>query len=120
MSISLHCKRCGAIHQPGHPQWTCCPVHVTSPGEWVCDACAVKLHPEKAAIVTHKMYGDDFTLPCCGVLYWEAPPTDRVAIKLDDIVTCTGAKRYREKGDQRGAPNRAARRAAQRTHRHLS
>ena len=58
------------------------------------------------------MYGPDHTLPCCGVLWWEAPPTDRVAIQTDQIVTCTGKKRYRAKGDTHGRPNRAERRAA--------
>lgn len=111
------CSRCRSAHVPGHPQWKCCPTHTSEQGsDWVCDACAVRLHPEKAAIVTHQMPGSDYVLPCCGVLQWEAPQTDRVSV-MGDVVTCTGKKRYRPKEETPDGLNRAQRRAATRRQR---
>lgn len=107
-----NCLRCSKPHQAGEPQWTCCYTHTPEVGvDWVCDACAVILHPEKAAIVTHLMPNKDYVLPCCGVLQWEAPQTDRVSLGPAVPVTCTGKKRYRPKEEISGA-NRAERRAA--------
>ena len=116
--MNATCTRCNKAHMPGTPQWKCCPTHTTESGpDWVCDACAVKLHPDKAAIVTHQMPNSEFVLPCCGVLQWEAPQTDRVSL-LADVVTCTGKKRYRPKEEEIvDGPNRAARRAARRKRR---